>query len=295
MATSKARVEERRIGVGASFGVGREGEPGQWQGTHAPGRKEAWQAYQREQQLINERYAAEQAARTISGQYQAGSAGPSTRNVRVAYDAQSVSGPWGEVRQASRSEQIAYRAGRRIGRARAKSSAATVSLARVRVSAINFWVWGTVATFYLIQFVLGVMSTVALGMWYAAEFVSDSGGVTDLQDAPGFVSVVAGALSGVVSFLVNMVTTVASFLFGIDFEPYVFFMIGYSAVIFFGLLQLGTVWFMYWVNRIHSLSGDGVGAKSGTFLLALIGFCVPVLNIFPLIIFWTVAVWKYPK
>ena len=61
------------------------------------------------------------------------------------------------------------------------------------------------------------------------------------------------------------------------------------------LFQLILAWFAFSLAGVRSLSGEASSAKLGTFALAAIGICIPVLNLFPLILIWTTVVWLKPR
>ena len=73
------------------------------------------------------------------------------------------------------------------------------------------------------------------------------------------------------------------------------FMMFMGVVFTIGLISLMATFLIYTLNSIQSLSGDRSGLKMGLFLLAIIGYFVPLANLFPWILFWMFAVWKYPK
>ena len=62
-----------------------------------------------------------------------------------------------------------------------------------------------------------------------------------------------------------------------------------------GLISLMAAFLIYTLNFISALSGEHAGLKMGLFLLAIIGYFIPLVNLFPWILLWMIAVWKYPK
>lgn len=271
MATSKARVE-RRTTNGAFFG--------DVQATND------WKQEVGTDNLVNEQYKATQSQRTISGQFKAGAFNGEQSETIDSYQTTDYADTY--------SQPVSLNNVPRIRRKKKRASKAKTSLARARVSAINIWIWAAVGTFYIFQVVLALVSTIALGMWYAAEFIVANGGVSETEKK-GWFDVIVDGITETVQWLINAVTTAAAALFQVDFEIYNLFILCYAAVIFFGMLQLMTVWFIYRANMINSLSGKAAGAKMAAFLAAGIGFCIPVVNLFPIIIAWTITVWFYPK
>jgi hypothetical protein len=74
-----------------------------------------------------------------------------------------------------------------------------------------------------------------------------------------------------------------------------FYLLLYMIVLAIGLFTLGAASFQYMVSLINPLSGDNGGAKMNTFLLAILGYATPFLNLFPWFLIYIAVVWKYPK
>lgn len=165
--------------------------------------------------------------------------------------------------------------------------------ARVRVSAVNGWLMSWMVFWYVtVQLPFAVLSTAGLGMAAAvytvvARFTPDSGFLTGVIDATVGLEVFRDVASAVLS--------VALRFFGLSFDPLLLFLIPFALVFGLGLLQLMGAWFVYALCGLNPLSGRASTAKNGMFLLALLGTCVPVLNLFPLTLLWCVVVWLYPK
>jgi hypothetical protein len=47
--------------------------------------------------------------------------------------------------------------------------------------------------------------------------------------------------------------------------------------------------------ELHPLSGNAAGTKTLTFLVGVVGSCIPFVNMFPWIIFWVLVMMRYPK
>ncbi len=73
------------------------------------------------------------------------------------------------------------------------------------------------------------------------------------------------------------------------------FWITYTFVIALGFFTLMVIHLQYTLALLRPLSGEQAGLKIGLFLLAIAGYGVPFLNIFPWTLLWMAAVWKYPK
>jgi hypothetical protein len=62
-----------------------------------------------------------------------------------------------------------------------------------------------------------------------------------------------------------------------------------------GFVTLIIASLIYITTNHRPMSGEGSGLKIGLFILAIVGYMVPVLNLFPWHLPWLAAVWKYPK
>lgn len=77
--------------------------------------------------------------------------------------------------------------------------------------------------------------------------------------------------------------------------PINLFALTYMVVLAYGTFLLILIYILYKLNRFRPLSGKASGTKYGFFLLAFVGYAIPILNIFPCFIPWTIAVWFKPK
>lgn len=69
----------------------------------------------------------------------------------------------------------------------------------------------------------------------------------------------------------------------------------YTLIIGLGFFTLMIIYFQYTMAMLRPLSGEASGLKQGMFLLALVGYSFPFLNLFPWALLWMAAVWKYPR
>ncbi|MEO0487637.1 MAG: hypothetical protein AAF092_17185 [Pseudomonadota bacterium] len=160
---------------------------------------------------------------------------------------------------------------------------------------INAWVF---AVYVKIQLPLAIVSTAAMGI--AAAIFAAIKSVNEMEGFTGFV--VQTAITGIETVVgafgkafSEVVLGAAQLVFGLGFDPMALFMIGFLVVSSLGAIQILLAWFVYFIAGIHSLSGEAVGAKWAAFLLAVVGICIPILNLFPLILLWTAVVWVKPK
>ena len=150
---------------------------------------------------------------------------------------------------------------------------------------VTFW-------YLSFQLPLAFVSTAGLGMAYAVqEFFT-------LNKIEGEITLPDRVLSMVGEFALStfaVINEISSYLFGISFDPMILFIVPFALIFLLGIFQLILVWFIYSFAGIKSLSGRAAGAKNTLFLLAGIGYALPILNLFPLIILWMLVVWRYPK
>lgn len=72
-------------------------------------------------------------------------------------------------------------------------------------------------------------------------------------------------------------------------------MIGILIPAIFGLISLGGSALFALLLRLHPLGGNGAALKTGTFMLAIVCYFIPVVNIFPWILLWIWSVARHPK
>jgi hypothetical protein len=63
----------------------------------------------------------------------------------------------------------------------------------------------------------------------------------------------------------------------------------------FGVVSAGIAGFTAILWGLHPLSGNAAGTKMATFLVGIVGACVPFANMFPWIIFWILVMMRHPK
>jgi len=172
-----------------------------------------------------------------------------------------------------------------------KVSTGKMLLARVRVTTANTWIGAWAMFWYLtFQMPLAVISAAGLGMAFAVYSALDAFSETLIG------KVVFYIFDG--EFLASrgsQILTAAFKFFGIAFDPVLLFITPFALVFLLGLFQLILTWFMYSALRIKSLSGKAGGLKGLMFVLAVVGYAIPILNLFPLIFLWMIVVWIHPK
>ena len=77
-------------------------------------------------------------------------------------------------------------------------------------------------------------------------------------------------------------------------NPANFFMMTHLIVMVIGWTTLFTAAFIYKLSGSNPIFGKGL-SKAGTFLLAMICYSIPIMNLFPWFFIWTLTVMKNPK
>lgn len=160
-----------------------------------------------------------------------------------------------------------------------------VSATRVNMTTLSF----ATPIWFSIQLPIALMAIMALGLAGAGE------GVVNTLMEGKFTSIIYGiydgatnVVEGVTGINLNIIenwTGFSNVLFG-----------GLTMVVFFiGIFTLGFMAAMYTLSGVHCFMGKHAVLKSGTFIFALLGYLMPVLNILPWFMLWGIVVWRYPK
>ncbi|MEK7462050.1 MAG: hypothetical protein AAB618_00540 [Patescibacteria group bacterium] len=166
-----------------------------------------------------------------------------------------------------------------------KSIKGTISATRVNITVLSF----ATPIWFSLQLPLALMAIVALGLAGAGE------GVAETLMKGRFTAIIYGiydaatnvieAVSGVNLNVIESWTGFSNALFS-----------GLTMLVFFiGIFTLGFMAAMYILSGVHCFMGKHAVIKSGTFIFALLGYLMPVLNILPWFILWGIVVWRYPK
>ena len=202
-------------------------------------------------------------------------------NDRNPISAGAVNVTYGPRTQRTRSSQMkAVKSGRRPKQARK-------AFTHSRVTAVNFSIlsWGMAV--WILQFQLAVVGIVAFG---------GAGAIEAIQSNAAGKFVITG-----VDFVFETFTAAASTILGANvsvglldsIETMVFISLALTWLT--GLATLLAMGIQYEMFRMHSLYGEGAALKISAVILALIGYFIPIANLFPWFIFWCLAVWRYPK
>ncbi len=175
------------------------------------------------------------------------------------------------------------------------------TLAQVKAKSVTarIWSWG-IYSWLFFQLPFAILGLVIMVLTIAIEDTLTNLSVP--KDSDGLiVGLVKGALNVVTDAAVSAAKFVNDKVLGLfdvnptSFNPASVFLVPYGIVLAYGIFLLLLIYLIYKLSFLEPLSGNGGGAKTGAFLLALIGYSIPGLNLFPWFIFWTMVVMRYPK
>ena len=141
--------------------------------------------------------------------------------------------------------------------------------------------WGM--TLWTIQVMFALMSIVFLGVLGIGDAAVSSSWITS---AMGWA--VERAVEGGTWLISGTAISVSDIGAGA-------FILCYMIAFAIGFVTLCAASIQYMMSLIQPLSGENSGTKYVTFLLALIGYATPLLNLFPWFLVFVAVVWKYPK
>jgi hypothetical protein len=111
---------------------------------------------------------------------------------------------------------------------------------------------------------------------------------------------------GIVEFLYSIydgVTDMVEYLTGINLNIFETWS-GFNQVLFggltmlvflIGIFTLFAMAIMYTLSGVKCFTGDHAAFKISLFIFAILGYLMPILNIFPWFMLWGIVVWRYPK
>ncbi len=153
---------------------------------------------------------------------------------------------------------------------------------RARATSVSLSVMSWQIPLWLfVQLPFAILGVIAFGTTYAIDQMASSNG-------------------GILGFLANK--TLEAFnaitsLIGIDFSSIAadMMMLMLVIVLAIGMMSLLVMTLIYLMWGLKPLSGEGAGLKQGMFLLAIIGYSMPLLNMIPFVFLYMLAVWRYPR
>ena len=210
-----------------------------------------------------------------------------------------------QVNQIDRSSRVEYKQQSqpvrpmRLKKTKTKVSSARKLKAKATVTRSNIMILSVgISGWLMFQLPLALISAGFLMAAGALDAIKNLA-QTMVADGGGYLEKIGGGVYLILEFTATIFTEVVEVLTGFDFEalhPATFFAITYMILIAWGIFLLTTIAVFYKISFLNPLfGGRGAGQKTSLFMLALIGYSIPILNIFPWFIFWIIAVWKNPK
>lgn len=184
---------------------------------------------------------------------------------------------------------------RRAGIKRISRGSSSVS-SKVRAARTTFSIWSwAIPAWLMFQIPFAVLNLIMFGAAMAVEAVFNLATVN--PDDSILTQAVKGAFNAFtdgVASVAETISSISSYLFDFDivglFDPTNFFLVTYVIILAFALIQILIIYLIYKVFGLEPLGGSGSNLKYGSLLLAIIGYCIPGLNLFPWILVWTGAV-----
>lgn len=86
-------------------------------------------------------------------------------------------------------------------------------------------------------------------------------------------------------------------LFGYDFMEIAMniYLLSTVIILALGMFSIAFLFLQYKIGFLEPLGGEGAGLKHGLLLLTIIGYSVPIANLFPFIFLWMAAIWYHPR
>lgn len=178
---------------------------------------------------------------------------------------------------------------------------------RAKVTSVNMGIWSWAiplwlvfqVPFALINNLLFGLASVELAITEGVEKTFEEGDDGALIEGT---KTVFRFLGNVVKGAFETLNDVVAYLSGFDFAaafsgflPSSLYMFTFSILFAYALILLGSMLFIYQMARINALFGQGASSKVMLFLLCIIGYILPLVNMVPWFLFWNATVWRYPK
>ena len=174
-----------------------------------------------------------------------------------------------------------------------------VTRANLTIGSIGYSIWVG------IQLPLAFLSLAFLGMGYVKEVViprAIEGGLKGLVgDTVGqmLYSIGGTILKYTVGAAISATDWLFKEIFGFSLvevgDPSNWFTATYYLVVLFGWATLLLAVFIYLLAMVNPFFGKGAAWKMGGFLISVVGYLIPGLNILPWFAVYTVAIWTHPE
>lgn len=172
-----------------------------------------------------------------------------------------------------------------------------VDLIRKKAWSTNVGIWSANgAGWFFIQLPFALFANIFIGLQYGLETLADN--LTTITADDGFfMSGVKYLFKGVKS-VVEAGAWLVEKITGFDIsliEPGTIGFFFHFMTFIYGFFVLFSIFFVYKLAFLNPLFGRGSNLKTGMFLLAMIGYFLPIANLLPWFLPWTIAVLKNPK
>lgn len=156
-------------------------------------------------------------------------------------------------------------------------------LRRTRVTAVSISIvaWGM--TLWFVQVSFALISNIYMGVLGAGDAIVSGNVITS---AAGWL--VNQAVEGGTWLITGTSISLSDMSAGIFVALW---MVSFAL----GLVTLFGASLQFMMSLIYSLSGDRTSMKYIVFMMAIFGYAVPLLNLFPWFLIYVAVVWKYPK
>jgi hypothetical protein len=179
---------------------------------------------------------------------------------------------------------------KKLLRAKGIGDTKTTIKKHVRATRVNFTVLSIAAPiWFTVQLPIALGAIFALGVAALGEEAAVAilnGPVTSILYS-GYDAITNGleSVTGINFNLLETWSSVGQVLFG-----------ALTMLVFLiGAFTLFTMAVMYTFSGVNCFMGEHAAFKMVTFIIAMLGYLMPILNILPWFILWGIVVWRYPK
>lgn len=172
---------------------------------------------------------------------------------------------------------------------------------KARVTAVNIWLWAWGGWFWFwFQLPFAIFSLVFMAITQVVYSYFNSTAQLSTTDPTlwqQMKNAIGTALTDAAALLLMGANWVSN-QFGFDLyalQPANFFLLTHTIVFFLGIGTLILCYIQYKIAFMNPLGGKKGTMKMAALLMALIGYSVPILNLFPWFYIWTFVVWFYPE
>lgn len=172
-----------------------------------------------------------------------------------------------------------------------------VTRANLSIWSCGIWLWSTV------HLPMAFLSLIGLGIAYTYYEIKDfANGLSESQNvfvsavghSVDFVGGVAGGVATFINDSLHYIGLDLSFIQSLV-KPEILFIVPYVVLLGLAIIFLFFIYLYYKILFLNPLDGQWAGLKMGMFLMTLIGYSLPLLNLLPWFMLWTGAVWIKPK